>query len=207
MSRYDRPSHRVFMTFFLRSGWQVQFLEADLRTPLPRKFTFTDPDKIRELARKGEAWRNSESRQMPEVRHIENGRGGDLPEAHPRSVRQAEALLKPDASPVCVVLLAPQPFLPCSLHDIPSTEPALQWGRLTCQHGACSLKSVISSSKLLHNTVKVHVGLIQSRTARRAPISVKIEQPNGNVHRKVCFHSKLRVGPDLGHCFLVFSQD
>lgn len=41
MSRYDRPSHRVFMTFFLRSGWQVQFLEADLITPLPRKFTFT----------------------------------------------------------------------------------------------------------------------------------------------------------------------
>ena len=75
MSRYDRPSHRVFMTFFLRSGWQAQFLEADLRTPLPRKFTFTDPDKIRELARKGEAWGDSESRQMLEYA-IENGRGG-----------------------------------------------------------------------------------------------------------------------------------
>ena len=75
MSRYDRPSHRVFMTFFLRSGWQVQFLESDLRTPLPRKFTFTDPDKIRELARKGEAWGDSESRQMLEYA-IENGRGG-----------------------------------------------------------------------------------------------------------------------------------
>ena len=75
MSRYDRPSHRVFMTFFQRSGWQVQFLEADLRTPLPRKFTFTDPDKIRELARKGEAWGDSESWQMLEYA-IENGRGG-----------------------------------------------------------------------------------------------------------------------------------
>lgn len=75
MSRYERPSHRVFMTFFLRSGWQVQFLEADLRTPLPRKFTFTDPDKIRGLARKGEAWGDAESRQMLEYA-IENGRGG-----------------------------------------------------------------------------------------------------------------------------------
>ena len=75
MSRYDRPSHRVFMTFFQRSGWQVQFLEADLKTPLPRKLTFTDPEKIRELARKGEAWGDSESRQMLE-HAIETGRGG-----------------------------------------------------------------------------------------------------------------------------------
>jgi hypothetical protein len=51
MSRYDRPSHRVYMTFFSRQGWQVQFCEADLKTPLPRMFTFKDPEKIRELAR------------------------------------------------------------------------------------------------------------------------------------------------------------
>jgi hypothetical protein len=37
MSRYDHPSHQVHMYFFLRSGWQVQFTEADLKTPLPRK--------------------------------------------------------------------------------------------------------------------------------------------------------------------------
>jgi hypothetical protein len=30
MSRYDRPSHQVYMFFFVRSGWQVQFLEADI---------------------------------------------------------------------------------------------------------------------------------------------------------------------------------
>jgi hypothetical protein len=35
MRRYDRPSHQVYMYFFLRSGWQVQFLEPDLKTPLP----------------------------------------------------------------------------------------------------------------------------------------------------------------------------
>jgi hypothetical protein len=75
MSRYDRPSHRVYMSFFLRSGWQVQFLEADLKTPLPRTFRFTDPEKIRELARRGEAWGTSETRQMLELA-IEQGRGG-----------------------------------------------------------------------------------------------------------------------------------
>jgi hypothetical protein len=63
------------MTFFVRQGWQVQFLESDLRTPLPRKLTFTDPDKIRELARRGEAWSDSESRQMLD-HAIETGRGG-----------------------------------------------------------------------------------------------------------------------------------
>jgi hypothetical protein len=63
------------MQFFLRSGWQVQFLETDLKTPLPRKFTFADPEKIRELARRGEAWGDSETRQMLE-HAIENGRGG-----------------------------------------------------------------------------------------------------------------------------------
>jgi hypothetical protein len=34
------------MYFFLRSGWQVQFLLPDLKTPLPKKLTFADPDKI-----------------------------------------------------------------------------------------------------------------------------------------------------------------
>jgi hypothetical protein len=75
VSRYDKPSHEVYMTFFFRQGWQVQFLEADLKTPLPRKLTFTDPEKIRELARRGEAWGTSEARQMLE-HGIETGRGG-----------------------------------------------------------------------------------------------------------------------------------
>jgi hypothetical protein len=75
MSRYDRPSHRVYMGFFFRQGWQVSFLEADLKTPLPRTFTFADPEKIRQLARRGEAWDTSEARQMLELA-IEQGRGG-----------------------------------------------------------------------------------------------------------------------------------
>ena len=75
MYSYDRPSHQVYMYFFRRGGWQVQFLEADLKTPLPKKLTFSDPEKIRELARRGEAWRTSEARQMLE-HAIETGRGG-----------------------------------------------------------------------------------------------------------------------------------
>jgi hypothetical protein len=54
------------MYFFSRQGWQVQFLEADLKTPLPRRLTLTNPDKIRELARRGEAWGTSEAMQMLE---------------------------------------------------------------------------------------------------------------------------------------------
>jgi hypothetical protein len=34
------------MYFFKRGGWQVQFTEGDLKTPLPRKLTFSDPEKI-----------------------------------------------------------------------------------------------------------------------------------------------------------------
>jgi hypothetical protein len=56
-------------------GWQAQVLEADLKTPLPRKFTFADPGKIRELARRGDAWGTSEARQMLELA-FEQGRGG-----------------------------------------------------------------------------------------------------------------------------------
>jgi hypothetical protein len=66
------PRH---LTFFYRADWQVQFAEADLKTLLPHQFTLKDPEKIRELARRGEAWGDSESRQMSE-HAIENGRGG-----------------------------------------------------------------------------------------------------------------------------------
>jgi hypothetical protein len=63
------------MTFFFRKGWQVQFLQADLKTALPKKLTFSDPEKIRELARRGEAMGDLESKQI--VEHaIEVGRGG-----------------------------------------------------------------------------------------------------------------------------------
>lgn len=71
----DRPNHRVLMQWdFYRGMWHVSFLEQDCRTPLPRKFKFQEPEKIRDLARKGEALRTSEDRMMFE-QGIEKGRG------------------------------------------------------------------------------------------------------------------------------------
>jgi hypothetical protein len=76
MSRYSLPAHRVYCSFMLCHGaWHCQFLEPDLKTPLPRKPTFADPEKIRELARRGEAVGTLEARLMLE-QGIETGRGG-----------------------------------------------------------------------------------------------------------------------------------
>jgi hypothetical protein len=46
-----------------------------LPPPLPKKLTFTEPEKIRTRARRGESWGTSEARQMLE-HGIETGRGG-----------------------------------------------------------------------------------------------------------------------------------
>jgi hypothetical protein len=46
----ERASRRrVYMHFMLTNGWYCQFLEEDLKTPLPRKLTFAGPEKIREM--------------------------------------------------------------------------------------------------------------------------------------------------------------
>ena len=81
------------MYFFKRGGWEVQFLEADLKTPLPRKLTFSDPEKIRELAGRGEAWGDSESRQLLE-HAIRDGPGWHLPQADSRAVCEAQTSVK-----------------------------------------------------------------------------------------------------------------
>jgi hypothetical protein len=63
------------MFFFERRGWACQFLEADLKTPLPRKLNLKDATKVVELARRGGALMNLEARQA--IDHaIANGRGG-----------------------------------------------------------------------------------------------------------------------------------
>jgi hypothetical protein len=54
----------------IRGGRSEDTSAADVQT-----FTFADPEKIRELARRGEAWGTSEARQMLE-HAIETGRGG-----------------------------------------------------------------------------------------------------------------------------------
>lgn len=66
---------RVYMSFMLRDGWYCQFLEEDLRTPLPKTLHFKDQAKLIELAQRGGAFRNLEDRQSIE-NAIQTGRGG-----------------------------------------------------------------------------------------------------------------------------------
>ena len=75
MSRYTKANHRIFMQFVRRDVWHVTFMEPGLERPLPKKLTFKDEGKIRELARRGEAWQTSEDRQMLDYA-IAKGEGG-----------------------------------------------------------------------------------------------------------------------------------
>jgi hypothetical protein len=63
------------MSFQLRDGWQCQFLEQDLKTPLPRKLRFKSHEKVREIAERGVCNLNLEARQSLD-HGIEIGRGG-----------------------------------------------------------------------------------------------------------------------------------
>jgi hypothetical protein len=58
-----------------RDVWHVTFLEPGLERPLPKTLTFKDEGKIRELARRGEAWQTSEDRQLLDYA-IAKGEGG-----------------------------------------------------------------------------------------------------------------------------------
>ena len=63
------------MHFMLRQGWYCQFVEEDLKTPLPRKFTFDDPAKVIELAARGGYILDLEGRQSLD-HAIDKGRVG-----------------------------------------------------------------------------------------------------------------------------------
>lgn len=66
---------RVYMSFMAREGWFCGFLEEDLKTPLPKRLAFADPDQILELARRGGAKMDLEAQQA--IRQgLEIGRGG-----------------------------------------------------------------------------------------------------------------------------------
>src|SRR5436305_9455688 len=65
----------VYMSFMLRDGWYCQFLEADVKTPLPQKFTFATPEKSAELAERGRALKDLATKQALE-HGIQTGRGG-----------------------------------------------------------------------------------------------------------------------------------
>ena len=73
--RAERKRHRVYMSFMFRKGWLCQFLDADLKTPLPRKVTLDSHEKVREMARRGGAAMSLDVLQALD-HGIEIGRGG-----------------------------------------------------------------------------------------------------------------------------------
>jgi hypothetical protein len=69
------PKRRIYMYFFLREGWYCQFLEEDLKTPLPKTTTVETPAKLAEIASRGGYVMNEEGRKAFE-HAVQNGRGG-----------------------------------------------------------------------------------------------------------------------------------
>ena len=59
----------------MKEGWRVTFLDADCKTPLPKRLTFASSDKIVQLAKNGGADFTSASRCDLE-NGIQIGRGG-----------------------------------------------------------------------------------------------------------------------------------
>ena len=68
-------THRIYMYYMLRDGWMCQFLEEDLKTPLPRRLYFRDPAKIRTIVDKVGSFANLQDRQALDY-GLETGRGG-----------------------------------------------------------------------------------------------------------------------------------
>jgi len=72
-SKQDR--HRVYLSFRFRDGWHCHFMEANLRTVLPRKAHFSSPQKILEMVERGGGFTDQESRLMVD-QGLSMGRGG-----------------------------------------------------------------------------------------------------------------------------------
>lgn len=68
-------NRRVYMTFFERHGWIVQFLESDLKTPVGRIRKFSHADRVTELIGRTPTAMNLEARNMLE-HALSGGRGG-----------------------------------------------------------------------------------------------------------------------------------
>ena len=67
--------HRVYLSFQCRNGWHCQFLEEDLKTPLPRKLRFASSHKIIDLVEHAGGFTDQDARSMVN-QGIEMGRGG-----------------------------------------------------------------------------------------------------------------------------------
>jgi hypothetical protein len=75
MSCQAKPFRRVYMLFTLDKDWKVSFLEADLMVSPLKRLIFADPEKIRDLARLGQALATSEARVLFDY-SIGRGNGG-----------------------------------------------------------------------------------------------------------------------------------
>lgn len=67
--------HRVYMYYIYRNHWMCQFLEEDLKTPLPRRLYFRSPEKIRAIVDKVGSFANLQDRQALDY-GLSTGRGG-----------------------------------------------------------------------------------------------------------------------------------
>lgn len=67
--------HRVCMSFQTQSGWRCQFLEGDLKTPIPVRLNLLRKERLFEIAERGGYQLNLEGRHALE-RAVETGRGG-----------------------------------------------------------------------------------------------------------------------------------
>src|ERR1700677_1530183 len=75
--RCDRCAgiHKVYMTYMLRDGWSVQFLEPDLKTPVGRIRQLGNVDKVKELIARTPTRLDLAAKQA--IEHaIARGRGG-----------------------------------------------------------------------------------------------------------------------------------
>lgn len=66
---------RVYMYFMRRKGWLCQFVEEDLKTPLPKSLIVADEKKVWEMAKRGGFSLNIAGRQELEE-EIRKGSGG-----------------------------------------------------------------------------------------------------------------------------------
>lgn len=63
------------MYYMFRNSWTCQFLEEDLKTPLPRRLHFRSPDKIRAIVEKVGNFADLQDRQALDY-GLGIGRGG-----------------------------------------------------------------------------------------------------------------------------------
>lgn len=67
--------HRVYMYYILRESWTCQFLEEDLKTPLPGRLKFKSAERIRTIVDKVGNFANLQDRQALDY-GLGIGRGG-----------------------------------------------------------------------------------------------------------------------------------